>query len=248
MTGWTLITGAGVRLGRAVALAAGGAGHSVVVHYRTSAKGADEIVRALPPGRAVTIGADLADPAAAEDLIQRAAQAAGGPITQLVNCAAIFEHDTLDTFSADALARHAAVNTTAPVLLMKALAAALPDGETGAVVNFLDFKLAQPYPDHFAYTLSKYALAGATDLAARALAPRIRVNAVAPGYMLPAPDQSREDFERLHARTPLRRGAEPDDIADAVLFLLRNPSVTGQTIFVDAGLRFLSRERDLSFS
>jgi NAD(P)-dependent dehydrogenase (short-subunit alcohol dehydrogenase family) len=114
-------------------------------------------------------------------------------------------------------------------------------------VNFLDFKLASPYPDHFSYTLSKYALSGATDLLARALAPRVRVNAVAPGYVLPALGQSDADFQRLHDDTPLKRGPTPEDIAGAVRFLIENEAVTGQTIYVDGGRRFQSFDRDMGF-
>jgi NAD(P)-dependent dehydrogenase (short-subunit alcohol dehydrogenase family) len=169
-------------------------------------------------------------------------------MTALVNSAAIFDHDTIETFGADAFERHMRVNALAPGLIAKQFAAALPAVETGAVVNILDFKLTQPYPDHFSYTLSKYALAGATELLARALAPRVRVNAVAPGYVLPAPGQADADFQRLHAQTPLARGVSPDDIAGAALFLIEAPAVTGQTIAVDAGLRFRPRERDLAFS
>lgn len=250
MSRWVLVTGAGKRLGRAVALAAARSGWSVAAHYGTSATDADAVAgeaRALGVG-AVTVDADLAHAPAAEALVTRAAAAASAPMTALVNCAAIFEHDTVATFSAAAFERHMAINALAPALLAKTFEAALPGEARGAIVNFLDFKLAQPYPDHFAYTLSKYALAGATDLLARALAPRVRVNAVAPGYVLPAPGQPQEDFERLHTQTPLRHGVTPDEIAAAVLFLLEAESVTGETIHVDAGLRFRPRNRDLAFS
>lgn len=247
---WVLVTGAGQRLGRAVALHAGAHGWNVVVHYNSSSTAADSVVAEIlaQGAKAIAIGADLSDAAAAEALVARAAAAAGAPIEALVNCAAIFEHDVVETFTAATFDRHMHVNALAPALLAKAFAAALPDGVHGAIVNFLDFKLAQPYPDHFAYTLSKYALAGATELLARALAPNVRVNAVAPGYVLPAPGQADADFARLHAQTPLERGATPDDIAGAVLFLLDAPVVTGQTIYVDAGLRFRPRDRDLAFS
>jgi NAD(P)-dependent dehydrogenase (short-subunit alcohol dehydrogenase family) len=250
VTGWLLVTGAGQRLGRAVALEAARRGWSVVAHYRSSAGAAEDVAtqaRELGVG-AVAIGADLADADAAEALIARASEAVGAPLTALVNCAAIFEHDTVADFSAAAFDRHMHVNALAPALLTKAFAHALPQDGRGAVVNFLDFKLAQPYPDHFAYTLSKYALAGATELLARALAPRVRVNAVAPGYTLPAPGQAEADFARLHAATPLARGVEPGDVAAAVLFLLEAPAITGQTLYVDAGLRFRPRDRDLAFS
>jgi hypothetical protein len=245
---WVLVTGAGQRLGRAVALEAARRGWSVAAHYRASAGAAEDVAaqaRELGVG-AVALGADLADAGAAEGLVARASEAAGAPLAALVNCAALFEHDTAADVSAAAFDRHMHVNALAPVLLAKAFAGAAIDG--GVVVNFLDFKLAQPYPDHFSYTLSKYALAGATELLARALAPKVRVNAVAPGYVLPAPGQAEADFARLHAETPLARGVAPADIAGAVLFLLEAPAITGQTITVDAGLRFRPRDRDLAFS
>ena len=247
---WVLVTGGGQRLGRAVALAAGAGGWSVAVHYNSSATGADSVAAEIRAGgaKSISIGADLSDAASAEALVAQTAAKAGAPVGALVNCAAIFEHDVVETFTAAAFDRHMHVNALAPALLAKSFAAALPDDAHGAIVNFLDFKLAQPYPDHFAYTLSKYALAGATELLARALAPKVRVNAVAPGFILPAPGQADADFQRLHADTPLGRGATPDDIAAAVLFLLAAPAITGQTIYVDAGLRFRPRDRDLAFS
>lgn len=250
MTGWVLVTGAGRRLGRAVAQEAARRGWSVAVHYNASRDSAEETAQAVRAAgaAAVTVDADLASAPAASALPMRAAAAAQAPIAALVNCAAIFDHDTVADLSVDAFDRHMHFNALAPALLTRAFAAALPADMTGGVVNFLDFKLAQPYPDHFSYTLSKYALGGATELMARALAPRVRVNAVAPGYVLPAPGQAEADFARLHAQTPLARGVTPEDIAAAVLFLLEAPAITGQTIFVDAGLRFRPRDRDLAFS
>ncbi len=247
---WALVTGAGQRLGRAVALHLGANGWNVAVHYNSSSASANSVAAELIAhgAKAVAIDADLSDATAAEELVVRAANAADAPIEALVNCAAIFEHDVVETFTAEAFDGHMHINALAPALLAKAFAAALPADAHGAIVNFLDFKLAQPYPDHFAYTLSKYALAGATELLARALAPKVRVNAVAPGFVLPAPGQADADFQRLHVQTPLLRGATPDDIAGAVLFLLEAPVITGQTIYVDAGLRFRPRDRDLAFS
>lgn len=245
-----LITGAAQRLGRAAALDLARAGWGIVVHYRDSGEAANALLAEIAKqgGHAVSVRADLNDKAERHALITHATQKAGAPIIALVNCAAMFEHDTIDTLTGETLERHIALNAFTPSLLAREFAEALPEGARGSVVNFLDFKLASPYPDHFSYTLSKYALAGATELLARALAPKVRVNAVAPGYTLPAPGQPQADFERLHADTPLERGATPEDIAGAVLFLLSAPAVTGQTIHVDAGLRFRPRDRDLSFS
>lgn len=245
---WVLVTGAAKRLGRAVALHAAERGWNIAIHYASSQKDAESAARACEArgAQTVTVAGDL--PAAADKLVDDAAARAGAPLRALVNCAAIFEHDVVDDFKPETADRHMHVNAYAPVLLARALARQLPEGATGAVVNFLDFKLAQPYPDHFAYTLSKYALAGATELLARDLAPRVRVNAVAPGYILPAPGQADADFARLHDDTPLARGATPEDVAAAALYLLEAPAVTGQTIYVDAGLRFRSRDKDFAFS
>lgn len=246
---WALITGGAQRLGRAVALNLARHGWGVAVHYRHSSDEAKEVAaeaRKLA-GHAVIIGADLDDSAERAALIGEATRTAGNSLIALVNCAAMFEHDTIDTLSEEFLQRHIALNTFTPTLLAREFAEALPEEARGSVVNFLDFKLASPYPDHFSYTLSKYALAGATDLLARALAPRVRVNAVAPGYVLPAPGQSDADYKRLHDDTPLARGPTPEEVAHAARFLIENEAVTGQTIYVDAGRRFRSYERDMGF-
>lgn len=246
---WALVTGAAKRLGRAVALDLAAQGWGVVVHYRGSRAEADEVAAEARArgGRAAIVEADLDDPAARHALITHATQAAEHPLTALVNCAAMFEHDSIDTLDEALLQRHMALNAFTPALLAREFAEALPEELDGAVVNFLDFKLASPYPDHFSYTLSKYALAGATELLARALAPRVRVNAVAPGYVLAAPGQSDADYKRLHDDTPLARGPSPEEVAQAARFLIENHAVTGQTIYVDSGRRFRSFDRDMAF-
>ena len=246
---WALVTGAGQRLGRATALELARAHWGVVVHYRNSSAKAEAVAaeaRAIS-GAAVTVRADLDRAAERATLIQHAIEAAGAPLTALVNCAAIFEHDTIASLSEEALQRHIAINAYTPALLAREFYQRLPEGARGAVVNFLDFKLANPYPDHFSYTLSKYALAGATELMARAMAPRVRVNAVAPGYVLPAPGQAEADFLRLKDDTPLERGPTPEEVAGAVRFLIENEAITGQTIYVDAGRRFRTYARDMGF-
>jgi hypothetical protein len=247
--GWVLVTGAGKRLGRAVAIEAAARGWSVVAHYNASRAGAEETAAAARTHgvRAAVLGADLSDPDRASEIIAAAASAAGAPLAGLVNCAAIFEWDDTRTFTPAAFRRHMEVNALAPTALTLAFAHALAPDARGAVVNFLDFKLASPYPDHFSYTLSKYALAGATELMARSLAPQVRVNAVAPGYVLAAPGQPEADHARLHAQNPLAHGVSAEEVADAVMFLLGNAALAGQTIFVDAGLRFQSHDRDFAF-
>ena len=246
---WALVTGAGRRLGRAVALNLAQAHWGVVLHYHHSAPEAENAatMARAHSGGAVTVKANLDDPAERAALIGHATEKAGAPLVGLVNCAAMFQHDVIDTLTEDALQRHMSLNAYAPSVLAREFAEALPENARGAVVNFLDFKLASPYPDHFSYTLSKYALSGATDLLARALAPRVRVNAVAPGYVLPAPGQADADWKRLHDDTPLERGPTPEDVAGAARFLLENEAVTGQTIYVDGGRRFRSFDRDMEF-
>ena len=252
---WVLVTGGARRLGRAVALEAAAQGWNVVVHYNASRGDADETVRLIGDlgARAAALEADLSDPSQSDVVIARARAAAGAdagadaPIRALVNCAAIFEWDDAATFTPEAFRRHMEINALAPTALSLAFARSLEGDARGAVVNFLDFKLASPYPDHLSYTLSKYALAGATEMLARALAPRVRVNAVAPGYVLPAPGQPAADHARLHAQNPLAHGVTAAEVASAAVFLLTNEAVTGQTVFVDSGLRFQSHDRDFAF-
>lgn len=244
-----LITGGARRLGAAMALACAAAGMDVAIHYRTDGpEVADTLTKLRALGvRAVAVAADLADPQQVSALVPNAASALGRPLTALVNSASVFEWDDITTVNADTLLSHYLPNTIAPVLLCQGLLAQLPDGIQGAIINILDQKLAAPHGDHLAYTLSKYALAGLGEVLARSCAPQARVNAIAPGYVLPAPGQAIEEFERLHNRTPLRIGPEADDIAAACLYLLQSNMVTGQTLYVDAGMRFAAMARDISF-
>ena len=229
-----LVTGGGRRLGRAIALGLAGAGASVVVHYGQSSAEADAVAaeaRAFGVP-AATVQADLGVPAEAEALVDRAAQAAGGPITILVNSASIFPSDTvLDLAPAD-LQRDVQVNAVAPLLLARSLAAG---PQATDVVNLLDSRIADYDRLHAAYHLSKRMLFTLTRMLALELAPRVRVNAVAPGLILPPPGAD-ESFLRQQAHTnPLNRHGSAEDIVSAVLFLLRSPFVTGQVIFVDGG-------------
>jgi NAD(P)-dependent dehydrogenase (short-subunit alcohol dehydrogenase family) len=141
-----------------------------------------------------------------------------------------------------------AVNVRAPALLIERFAADQSPEEDSLIVNLLDSKLAAPNPDYLSYTLSKQALAGLTELAARALAERgIRVNGVAPGLMLRSSGQSEENFEAMHASNPLRRGVEPADVIDAIRYLVGARCLTGQILVIDSGQRFLALGRDVQF-
>jgi NAD(P)-dependent dehydrogenase (short-subunit alcohol dehydrogenase family) len=164
-----------------------------------------------------------------------------------VNNAARFAWDGFGEFSANEFAGHMAVNVQAPALLIDRFAAAHESGKA-LVVNLLDSKLSAANPDYLSYTLSKYALAGLTELAARALAPRgIRVNGIAPALMLRSTGQSEENFEAMHASNPLRRGVGPADIVGALRYLITADAVTGQVITIDSGHRFMGLERDVQF-
>ncbi len=238
-----LVTGGARRLGAAIARAAAGAGWRVVIHYGHSADAARALAEEL--GGAIVQG-DLADAAGAPAVFVRAREAAGGPITALVNSASAFEYDRPEAIDAMLAARLHAINTVAPAMLAAALAAQ-DDVEDGAVVNLLDQKLANPNPDFFSYSLSKYALAGATEMLAQALAPRVRVNAVAPGITLPSGDQSEAEFARVASDNILRRPIGAANVAEAVVYLLGARSITGQTLYVDCGQRFVKRDGDVMF-
>lgn len=239
-----LVTGGAKRMGAIVARRLAADGHRVVVHYGSSADEANAVAAAI--GAAGVVQGDLADTAAIDDLFARARSAAGGPIDGLVNSASAFDYDTPPRIDPDLLARLYAIGHSAPVLLASALARQ-DDVADGAVVNILDQKIANLNPDFFAYTAGKIALAGATTMLAQALGPRIAVNAVAPGLSLPSGDQTEDEFRAVASENLLRRPVDPDDIADAVAFLMTASGVHGQTLFVDCGQRFLPRDRDVMF-
>ena len=243
MSGTVLVTGGAKRLGAVIARAAAAAGWRVVIHYGRSAAEAEALAAEL--GGACVQG-DLADSGAAAALFARARDAAGGPITALVNSASTFAFDRPEAIDAGLAARLHATNAVTPAILAAALGAQDEVGD-GAVVNLLDQKLANPNPDFFSYSLSKYALAGATTMLAQALAPRVRVNAVAPGITLPSGDQSEAEFQAVASDNLLRHPVGAANVADAVVYLLGARSVTGQTLYVDAGQRFVRRDGDVMF-
>jgi NAD(P)-dependent dehydrogenase (short-subunit alcohol dehydrogenase family) len=228
-----LVTGAGRRLGKAVATALADAGADVVVHYHRSAEEAAAVASRIASAgrRAWTLQADLADPAAAASLMARAVAAAGG-VDILVNSASVFGPSTVLDFTPQELAANVQVNAMAPLQLCRAFAAQQRPGD---IVNFLDARVADYDKAHAAYHLSKRMLLAVTRMLALELAPRVKVNAVAPGLILPPPG-TEEGYLADHAHTnPLHRHGTAEDITGAVLFLLRNGFVTGQVIYVDGG-------------
>ena len=232
-----IVTGAGKRVGAAIAEALLADGWTVLAHVHHEGD-------AIPTG-ARTVVADLAGPGCARTIFE--ATDALPPVRLLVNNAARFAWDGFGEFSAGEFDAHMAVNARAPALLIEELATRHAGGDA-LVVNLLDSKLSEPNPDYLSYTLSKYALAGLTELAARALAPRqIRVNGIAPALMLRSSGQSEENYEAMHTSNPLGRGVEPEDVVGAIRYLVGAPAVTGQMITIDSGHRFLGLNRDVQF-
>lgn len=238
-----IVTGGARRIGGAMVRALAADGWFVVIHCHRSRAEADALAAEL--GDARVVAADLADPGAADAIL--AACAGAPPLGLLVNSASRFDYDTFDDFGLDQWQAHMDVNLRAPALLIRAFAAAVPDGETACVVNLLDAKLASLNPDYFTYTVSKIGLAGVTELAARAFAPRLRVNAIAPAVTLVSGPQSRENFEAVHTLNPLHRGVEVAEIVAALRFIVATPSLNAQTIAVDGGQRLLGLTRDVAF-
>jgi NAD(P)-dependent dehydrogenase (short-subunit alcohol dehydrogenase family) len=239
-----LITGAGRRIGRSIALGLSRAGYAVVLHANRSRAEAERLAGEIVGvgGRAAVVLADFADDEAVRGLV--AAAAAFGPLTLLVNNAGAFEPDEIGNLERSGFERTLAVNLAAPLFLAQAFAAQAPDGADASIVNIVDQRVFRPTPRFFSYTLSKSALMAATVTLAQALAPKLRVNAVAPGPTLPSPRQSEAQFAAQAAALPLQRGPKPEDVAAAVLYLAEAKSVTGVTIAVDGGQHLSWRTPD----
>jgi NAD(P)-dependent dehydrogenase (short-subunit alcohol dehydrogenase family) len=231
---WVLITGAARRVGRALALAVAAAGGDLIIHFGQSqpeAESARDQVIALGR-RAVILQADLNDPQQAAELIPRALEY--GSLFALVNNASIFEPLTWETTSLEDWERHLQVNLTAPFLLSQAFARSLPQDATGRIVNLLDWRALRPAADHLPYTISKAALAALTQSLAAALAPRVTVNGLALGAILPPSDGA--VVNTILEKIPARRWAELDEVAQALLFLLDGPAyLTGDILYIDGG-------------
>jgi hypothetical protein len=244
--GVALVTGGAKRIGAEICRALASNGHSIIIHYRNSVEAATELCEELNKvSKSAIIRADLENLDEVKSLLPKAVQLFG-PIDILINNASMFEYDNIESINSDLFNRSIATNTLAPILLIQAFAEQSLEAQ-GCIINLLDQKLENPNQDYLSYTASKTALAGLVEPLAIGLAPTIRVNGIAPGLTLPSPHASVSQFEKLHDKTPLGRGATPRDISEAVVFLIGAQAVTGQVLFVDGGERLHPRDTDVLY-
>lgn len=250
MTRRVLVTGAARRFGAELVRRLARRGDHVALHHHRSGAEARALQAeiAAAGGTCVTVQGDLADAGQRDGLIAAAAAALGG-LDALVNNAALFDYDQLDTLDDARWHAHMAVNLTAPVFLIRDLLARvkLAGGTDPVAVNILDHKVESPNPDYFSYTAAKTGLAGLTRTLALACSPHMRVCGVAPGLILPSGHQTEADFHAAAAATPLGRTSTPDDVAAAAVFALDTPGFHGRILTVDGGESLIGRARDVAF-
>jgi NAD(P)-dependent dehydrogenase (short-subunit alcohol dehydrogenase family) len=245
-----LVTGAGTRLGRHIALHLAKKGWQVAVHYRHSEQAAAETLAACqqagPQVAHMMVGGDLAHTNACDAIIAEVIQTFGG-LGAVINSAALFEQDDAHTVDSPLFAAHWQTNTLAPVRLAQQLFKHLEAAQgCGVVVNLLDQKLWNMNPDFFSYTLSKAALETANTMLAQAFAPRVRVVGVAPGLTLTSHLLNDDTFQERHRLSPLGKSSTPEDVVATVAFALENHSLTGTTLLVDGGQHLTKFDRDFS--
>lgn len=245
-TGNALVTGAGLRLGREMALYLAGRGYRLGLHYRRSREAAENLAQEIrrAGGFAEPVCADFADEAALSGLVSQTVDALGGPLTVLVNSASSFDYDTFTKSSRDIWDRNMQSNLRAPFVLTQDFYQQAPEpvinamGEYRAqacIVNLLDQKIRKLTPYFTSYTLAKWGLWGLTQTSAQGLAPKIRVNAIGPGTVMASDGMAEQQFENHRKLSPLKRGASPDEICATLGYFIDSPSVTGQLICVDGG-------------
>jgi len=246
-TGTILVTGGAKRLGRAIVLDLARHGYAIALHYNASEKEAR--ATAADAGTAgvkvALLKADLSRESETAALVDRAV-AELGPLTGLVNSASVFENDSWYCVSRESWDHHLETNLRAPFVLSQAFARQVPRDGTGAIVNIIDQRVLKPTPQFFSYSLSKAGLKWLTTTLAQALAPKVRVNAVGPGPTMINARQSQADFSRQREATVLGRGAEPQDVCEAVRYLLGASAVTGQMIAVDGGQHLIWQTPDVT--
>lgn len=232
-----VVTGGAVRLGREIALTLARTGTDVCIHYGSSGEAAQKTVADIRACgvRALAVQADLSAPVEAARQVFRQVVEEFGPVDILINNAAIFEPGSLAETDEQSWDRHLDINLKAPFFMIQEFARQLGPDREGAVVNIVDWRASRPVPGHAAYTIAKGGLLTMTQLLALELAPRIRVNGVAPGAILPPPDKDEGYLQRLAEQIPLARTGHPADVTDAVMFLLRSTFLTGEVVHVTGG-------------
>ncbi|WP_437184870.1 SDR family oxidoreductase [Planctomicrobium sp. SH668] len=232
-----IVTGGAVRIGREIALALAQRGVNICLHYGTSATEAAETetkIRELGV-QSVTVSADLTQPVQAARKIFETANNTLGEVQILINSAAIFEAGSLQSTDEENWNRHIAINLQSPFFLSQQLSGQMRSGKSGHIVNIVDWRGERPVPGHAAYTISKAGLIAQTKLLAQELGPNIRVNAIAPGPILPPPGESEHSFQDRAHKNPLRRTGNPQEICRAVMYLLESVFVTGEILHVTGG-------------
>jgi len=234
-----IVTGGAVRIGRAISLALAGEGMPVCLHYGSSQDAAEQTATEVRDagGTVFTVQADLADPVAATETIFETALKAFGHVDVLINNASIFEPGTLADLTPECWERHQAINLAAPTFLCQRFASEVKQcpAATGAIINIADWRALKPQSGHLAYTISKAGIVALTRILAQELAPKVRVNAIAPGAILPPPGAADDFEEQIASCIPLRQIGSPEEIIEAVRFLLRSDFVTGEILHVTGG-------------
>tara|TARA_B110000305_G_scaffold56191_1_gene62057 strand:+ start:38960 stop:39730 length:771 start_codon:yes stop_codon:yes gene_type:complete len=243
-----LITGGATRIGKHIALGLARDGWNIAIHFNESQADAVEVNKTIKDlgVKSIAVQADLAHDDAVKGLISKVRQELGC-VDCLINNASMFSFDTPQEFDRANLEKHMAVNLYAPMLLISEFAKQVSKGTAACVINLLDQKTHNLNSDFFSYTLSKIALEAATKLFASSLGPNIRVCGLAPGITLPSGEQTTSEFQKAHKLAPLGKSSLPEDIVDAVKYLISAQAVTGTTLIVDGGQHLWPTKRDVQF-
>jgi NAD(P)-dependent dehydrogenase (short-subunit alcohol dehydrogenase family) len=243
-----LVTGGGRRIGAGIAKALAADGWFVYIHCHKSADQASEVLEEIRSvsGNGKVIIQDLSKPGGAESLMRKV-ENGPVPLMALINNASLFEYDTVETITEKSLDEHFAVNVRGPTILSKVFASLLSKDMDGCIINILDNKVYSINPDYLSYTISKVALQGATSALAMALAPKVRVNGIAPGITLESGNQGSTSFIKGQTMSPMGQVSSVEDITRSVLFILHSKSINGNVITIDGGQSLQKLTRDVAF-
>lgn len=239
-----LVTGGATRIGAEIVKGFAARGWHVVIHYNSSAKAARELAASLP--NAETIGCDLADEAAAKQMIESLAKGLGD-WRCLVNSASVFDYDSAINLRPETNRAAMQINALSPAIMAQTFIADAKSDGIRTVINVTDMKLENTNPDFFSYTMSKHALAATIPMLAMSAPATVRVYGIAPGAILASHDQSEEETEVSHRLNLLKRKTGPEEIVEAALFLANGAMKSGSTLFIDSGQHLLSQDRDVIY-